>query len=165
MGFSIPFRLDDDKLRAMYAGNRADASARRYARFWSWMFATGLAPGRWVTLEVPGRVSGRPTRFPLGYADLDGERYLVPMLGADCNWVKNVRAADGLVTIKHLRSLRCRLVEVPVEQRAPILQRYVLQVPGCRPHMPVTPYDDLPAFEAIAADYPAFRIERLSHPR
>lgn len=162
MGFSIPFRLTDDQLRAMYAGGRADASARRYARFWTWMFAAGLAPGRWVTLEVPGRVSGRPTRFPLGYADLDGERYLVPMLGDDCNWVKNVRAADGLVTIKHLRSIPCHLIEVPVEQRARILKRYVQQVPGCRPHMPVAPDDDLDAFEAIAADYPAFRIVRRS---
>ena len=162
MGLSIPFRHSDDELRAMYVGNRANGAAQRYARFWSWMFAAGLAPGRWVTLEVPGRVSGKPTRFPLGYADLDGERYLVPMLGGDCNWVKNVRAADGLVTIKHLRSTPCRLVEVPVAQSAPILKRYVQQVPGCRPHMPVSADDDLVAFEAIAADYPTFRIERLA---
>jgi hypothetical protein len=162
VGISIPFRLTDDQLRAMYAGGRADASARRYARFWTWMFAAGLAPGRWVTLEVPGRVSGRPTRFPLGYADLDGERYLVPMLGGDCNWVKNVRAAGGLATIKHLRSIPCHLIEVPVDHRAPILRRYVQQVPGCRPHMPVSADDDLVAFEAIAADYPTFRIERVA---
>jgi hypothetical protein len=155
----IPFRLTDDELRAMYAGGRADASARRYARFWTAMFSAGLAPGRWVTLEVPGRVSGRPTRFPLGYADLDGERYLVPMLGADCNWVKNVRAADGLVVLHHLRARRCRLVEVPVQQSAPILQRYVQQVPGCHPHMPVGPDGELAEFEAIAADYPVFRID------
>ena len=157
---SIPFRHSDDELRAMYATGAANPTARRYARFWSWMFARGLAPRRWVTLEVPGRVSGRPTRFPLGYAVLDGERYLVPMLGADCNWVRNVRAADGLVTLRHVRAVPCRLVEVPVEKRAPILRCFVQQVPGARPHMPVSPDDDLAAFAAVAADYPAFRIVR-----
>jgi F420H(2)-dependent quinone reductase len=48
-----------------------------------------------VTLEVAGRRSGRAVRFPLWMADSDGEWYLVAMLGEQCNWVQNVRAAGA----------------------------------------------------------------------
>jgi len=87
--------LSDDRLRAMYAGGRANRAARRLARLWAAVFQLGLMPSRWVTLEVPGRRSGRVTRFPLGMADWNGQRYLVPMLGERCNWVQNVQAANG----------------------------------------------------------------------
>ena len=48
-----------ERLRRMYPGGRANATARRYARFWAWVFGRGLVPRRWVTLEVRGRRSGR----------------------------------------------------------------------------------------------------------
>jgi hypothetical protein len=60
--------IPDDRLRAMYAGGRADATARRFARLWATVFALGLMPRRWITLEVTGRLSGRIVRFPLGMA-------------------------------------------------------------------------------------------------
>ncbi|MCW2876399.1 MAG: hypothetical protein JWQ95_499 [Sphaerisporangium sp.] len=56
----------DDDLRAMYAGGRGNATARRFARFWAVVHSAGLFPQRWVTLEVVGRRTGRVTRFPLG---------------------------------------------------------------------------------------------------
>jgi polyisoprenoid-binding protein YceI len=149
----------DDDLRAMYAGGRGNPTARRYARFWAVVHSAGLFPRRWVTLEVVGRRSGRVTRFPLGMADLEGNRYLVSMLGEDCNWVRNVRAADGLATIRRGRARPCRLVEVPVEERAPILARYLRKVPGARPHIPVDRDAPLAEFEAVAARYPVFRVE------
>ena len=80
------------RLRAMYPGGRAGPAARWLSRFWAVVFGVGLAPRRWVTLEVAGRRSGHLTRFPLGMADWQGEWYLVPMLGGRCNWVQNVRA-------------------------------------------------------------------------
>jgi len=90
-----PWPYRDNQLRAMYAGGRGNHMARRFARFWATVYALGLMPRRWVTLEVAGRHSGRVTRFPLGMADRDGHWYLVSMLGENCNWVKNVRAANG----------------------------------------------------------------------
>lgn len=95
-----------DRLRAMYAGGRGDATARRFSRLWAAVFGLGLMPRRWVTLEVTGRRSGKLTRFPMGMADLAGQWYLVPMLGEQCNWVRNVRAADGRVT--PCSSARCQ---------------------------------------------------------
>src|SRR5215475_10780194 len=144
----------DEALRAMYAGGRGNATARRYARVWAAVFGAGISPRRWITLEVAGRRTGRPTRFPLGMADWHGDWYLVPMLGGDCNWVRNLRAAGGLATIRHGRARACRLVEVPVDERAPILKRYLQKVPGARPHMAIDRRAPLSEFESIAARYP-----------
>jgi hypothetical protein len=149
----------DEQLRAMYAGGHGNRTARRFARFWAAVLGAGLAPRRWVTLEVPGRRTGRIIRYPLGMADWHGDWYLVSMLGDDCSWVRNVRAAGGTVTLRHGRARHRHLVEVPVEQRARILQRYLQKVPGARPHIPVDRTASLAEFETIAARYPAFRVE------
>jgi F420H(2)-dependent quinone reductase len=150
--------FSDDSLRAMYAGGRADATARRFARFWGVAFRLGLLPRRWVTLEVAGRRSGRTRRFPLGMADWQGRWYLVPMLGERCNWVRNVRAADGQAVLRRRHAVRCQLVEVPEVGRPVILRRYLQKVPGARPHLPVSPDAPLADFAAIAARYPVFLV-------
>jgi deazaflavin-dependent oxidoreductase (nitroreductase family) len=152
-----------ERLRAMYPNGRANASGRRYANLWARIFALGLGPRRWVTLEVVGRRTGRPTRFPLGMADLDGCWYLVSMLGEQCNWVQNVRAAGGAATIHHGRSVHSRLVEIPVADRAPILRRYLQKVPGGRPHLPCGRRASVSDLEAIAGRYPVFRVEPANH--
>jgi deazaflavin-dependent oxidoreductase (nitroreductase family) len=154
---SWPFT--DDNVRAMYAGGRADAKARRFAHLWAAVFALGLTPKRWVTLEVVGRRSGRVVRFPLGMADVDGHWYLVSMLGERCNWVQNVRAADGRVTLRHRRTVGCQLVEIPVNDRAPIIKRYLTVAPGARPHIPMDRRAPVEQFETIASDYPVFRVD------
>ncbi len=148
----------DDRLRAMYEGGRGNRTARRYARFWAAVFGLGLLPRRWVTLEVAGRRSGRMVRFPLGMARWHGDWYLVPMLGEDCNWVRNVRAAHGRAVLRRGRRRPCRLVEVPAADRGPILRRYLDTVPGGRPHIPVDRSAPLAAFDAVAAHYPVFRV-------
>ena len=149
----------DQQLREMYGGGRGNQTARRFARLWAKVFALGLFPRRWVTLEVPGHRTGRPTRFPLGMADLDGTWYLVSMLG-ECAWVRNVRAAEGRVVLRRRRARPRLLVEVPVGQRARILARYVDKVPGGRPHIPVERGAPLAEFEAIAANYPVFEVTK-----
>jgi hypothetical protein len=130
----------------MYRGGRAGPSARRFARLWAAVFGLGLAPRRWVSFEVAGRKSGRIMRIPLGMADLDGQWYLVPML------------AGGRAVLRHGRARRCRLVELPVSERAPVIKRYLEQVPGGRPHIPVDRHAPVADFGAIAADYPVFRV-------
>ncbi len=124
----------DDRLRTIYREGRADPTARRLSRWWAGVFALGLLPKRWVTLEVAGRRSGRLVRFPLGMADSGGRWYLVAMLGERCNWVRNVRAAGGRATLRRRRAVAVRLVELPVRERPPIIKRYLEKVPGARPH-------------------------------
>lgn len=154
MGFLLP----DQRLRAMYRGGRGDRTARRFARLWAGVFALGLAPRRWVTLEVRGRRSGRTVRFPLGMADWQGDWYLVSMLGEQCNWVRNVRAAEGEATLRHRGPIRCQLVEVPPGQRAPIIKRYLEKVPGARPHLPVDHHAAIAEFEAVSSFTPVFLV-------
>ena len=154
-------RRQNDRLRAMYIAGRGNATARRYARSWNMVLRLGLLPKRWVTLEVRGRRTGRITRFPLGMADVGGQWYVVSMLG-ECNWVKNVRAAGGHATLRRRRVRAVRLVEMPVERRAPVIRRYVERVPGGRPHIPVDRHEPLEAFETIAANYPVFQVVPLS---
>jgi len=161
--------ISERRVRAMYAGGRGNLAARRFARLWASMFGLGLAPSRWVTLEVAGRRSGRVARFPLGMADWDGRWYLVSMLGEGCNWVQNVRAADGRAVLRRRRAVTCQLAEVPVAERAAIIRRYLEKVPGGRPHIPVSPGAPLAEFEAVAARYPVFQVipvaGRLPGPR
>ncbi len=146
------------RLRAMYRGGRAGPAARRLSRLWAVVFGLGLAPRRWVTLEVAGRRSGHLTRFPLGMADWRGEWYLVPMLGERCNWVQNVRAAGGYAVLRHGPARPVQLVEVPVSERGPIIRRYLEKVPGGRPHIPVDPDAPLASFDALAPRYPVLRV-------
>jgi deazaflavin-dependent oxidoreductase (nitroreductase family) len=149
----------NDRLRAMYPAGRANTAARRWAHLWAAVFGLGLAPRRWVALEVIGRRSGQIRRFPVGLADYNGEWYAVSMLGERCNWVRNVRAADGRVTIRRGRRRHYHLVEVPVRERAPIIKRYLAKVPGGRPHIPLDPSAPVSAFDAIADRFPVFRVE------
>ena len=111
-----------------------------------------------VTLEVVGRQSGKLISFPLALAVLNGERYLVSMLGEDTNWVRNVRAANGQAQLRHGRTEQVLLEEVEVSQRAPILKAYLKIAPGARPHILVDKDAPVAEFEKIAAEFPVFRI-------
>ncbi len=91
-----------------------------------------------VTLEVPGRKSGKATSTVLVVARHGGAEYLVSMLGQHADWVRNARAAGGQVTLHHGERKAVRLVEVIPEERAPILKAYLRAAPGARPHIPST---------------------------
>ena len=121
--------ISDDELRAMYRGGAGNDEAKWWARFWGRVHAWGVMPRRWVTLEVPGRRTGRVMRVPLGMADLDGRWY------------------------DH-----CRFVDVPVDVAGPILQRYVDKVPGGRPHIPVAKGSPVAEFDAVADRFPVFEV-------
>jgi deazaflavin-dependent oxidoreductase (nitroreductase family) len=143
----------------MYRGGRPHRLAKVINRVGAIQAASGIAvPKRLVTLEVPGRRTGRTVSFPLVVVDHDGERYLVSMLGPQANWVANVRSAQGRAVLKHGRREAVRLEEVEVGARAPILRRYVALAPGARAHVPVDPHAPLAEFEKVAAQYPVFRI-------
>ncbi len=155
--------FSDDRIRRMYASGRGDATARRMSLFWARVHSMGILPKRWVTLEVPGHRSGELRRFPLGMADVAGRWYLVSMLG-ECAWVRNVRAAGGQVVLRRRRARQCTLEEVPVEDRGPVLRRYVDKVPGGRPHIAVARGARVEEFQAVAADYPVFAVvENADH--
>jgi hypothetical protein len=90
-------------------------------------------------------------------ADVDGRWYVVSMLG-ECSWVANVRAANGAAVLRRRRRRQVRLIEVPAERRAPILQRYVDKVPGGRPHVAAARGASLAEFARVAPDHPVFEV-------
>ena len=144
--------------RWLYRGGRPGRLARLLNRGWATLHARGIAPDYLVTLEVAGRRSGRTISFPLVMAAVEGERYLVSMLGNDVAWVRNVRAASGQAVLRHGRADRVRLEELAVEKRAPVLKAYLRRAPGARPHVPVDKDAPLEEFEAIADQFPVFRV-------
>jgi deazaflavin-dependent oxidoreductase (nitroreductase family) len=123
--------------------------------------STGVTGTLMITLEVKGRKSGRAVSLPLVTALVDGQRYLVSMLGDNVQWVANVRADGGRAVIVSGRRESVRLDEIPVDQRAPILKAYLQRAPGARPHIPVHKDAPLAAFEKIAAGFPVFHIVSL----
>ncbi|HEU5349449.1 MAG TPA: nitroreductase/quinone reductase family protein [Ktedonobacterales bacterium] len=145
--------------RWMYRGHRPNWLARILLRADIALGASGIGANYGlVTLEVTGRSSGRTISLPVAVAVVNGQRYLVSMLGEDVQWVKNVRAARGRAAIRSGSREEVRLEEVPIDQRAPILKAYLKRAPGARSHMPVSLDAPLAEFEKIAAAYPVFRI-------
>jgi hypothetical protein len=122
------------------------------------VFARGVARDYLVTLEVTGRRSGRRISLPLVMAVMDGQRYLVSMLGEEAAWVQNVRAENGKAILEHGRREEVRLEEIPIEQRAPVLKAYLQRAPGARLHVPIDKDAALSEFVRIADQIPVFRV-------
>jgi hypothetical protein len=141
-----------------YRGGRPNRVARLLDRGGAMAYALGVAPNYMVTLEVPGRRTGRIFRLPLVMVVFDGERYLVSMLGEDVNWVRNVKAAGGKVTLLHGRREEVRLEEVAPEYRAPVLKDYLKRAAGARAHLPVHKDAPLAEFERVSPRFPVFRV-------
>ena len=72
----------------------------------------GLTPAEVVVIEVRGRRTGRLVRTTPVRAELEDRRYLIGR-GGEAQWLRNVRAAHGSVTVArgcrrraaHLREL------------------------------------------------------------
>ena len=146
--------------RWLYQGQRQNALARVLNRGVAAAFARGIAPDYLVALEVTGRCSGRTISLPLVMTVLARERYLVSNHGAEVAWVQNLKATTGRAVLRHGRTERVQLEEVPTELRAPVLKAHLRRAPGARPHIPVDKDAPLEEFEAIAALFPVFRVLR-----
>jgi deazaflavin-dependent oxidoreductase (nitroreductase family) len=147
-----------DFTRWLYRGQRPNWIARILNRATAAVASSGVAANYLITLEVTGRKSGRAFSLPVVVAIVDGQRYLVSMLGDNVSWVQNVRAAGGRAVLRSGGREEVQLEEVPPGQRAPILKAYLQRAPGARPHVPVNKDAALAEFEKIAAAFPVFRI-------
>lgn len=156
----VPDRRRDRVRRWLYRDGHPNHLARLMNRLDARQFGSGrLSPRQAVALEVRGRRSGRPITLPVVVADVEARRYLVAMLGEQANWVRNVRAAHGAAVLRRGGREPVHLVEVPVDERAPVLRRYLALAPGARAHFPVDRDAPLDEFVRIADRYPVFRIE------
>lgn len=111
-------------------------------------------------LEVPGRRSGEPRRVPVNLLDLDGVEHLVAARG-ETEWVRNVRAAGGHMTLRAgRRTVARQAIEVPDADKVPILRAYLrrwaFEVGAFFDGVDADSDDD--ALLAIAPDHPVFRL-------
>ena len=150
-----------DFTRWMYRGHRPNRLAKAMNRMGAVIASFGITSNLMETLETTGRTSGKTISQPMVITSIDGQRYLVSMLGENVNWVKNVRAAGGNAALRRGSREEVQLEEVAVDQRAPILKAFLKRAPGGRPHIPVDKDAPLADFEKIAADFPVFRIISL----
>jgi hypothetical protein len=126
----------------------------------------GLTPKNTVALELPGRKSGRLRRTSLVVAEHGSSRYLVSLAG-ESEWVRNVRANDLRASLRRLRSRPVRLVELPTEERPPVLRAYLSKRAyskspefEAREFFGTSPDASLEDLAEIADRYPVFRIEQ-----
>lgn len=127
-------------------------------RAFSWFASLGVTPSRMITLEVKGRRSGEVRSTVVNTVEYEGRRYLVSPRG-ETEWVRNVRAAGGEAVIRHGGRQTVRLEELPAEERAPVIKKYLGEnALSTRQHFGVDPKAELAEFAAIAARHPVFWI-------
>jgi len=156
---------EEGYLRFFYRGWRPTAFGRIWTRVFAWTAGLGLLPDVPVSLRTKDHRSGDLHAHILVAATYEGQRYLVSMLGEGSNWVQDVRAMNGAAYIQRVITRPVVLTEIPPAKRAPILKVWCQVATSGRRHLPV-PYDaPVSAFEAIARDYPVFRIDSVTAPK
>lgn len=120
----------------------------------------GLAIGTMRLISVPGRKSGELRTTPVSPFTVHGQRYIVAGL-EQADWVKNVRAAGWGILAHGRREERVALIELPAEERAPILREFPHKVPhGVRFFQRLYGVsNDSEAFASLATRCPVFRVE------
>ena len=154
-----PDPAENTYLRYFYRNRRPTRFGQIWAQAWAWMSAHGLLPPILITLEVKDRHDGRLRSTVLAVGTYQGKRYLVSMLGVQSEWVQNIRASGGQAFLRRGRAYPVTLIEVPVDERAPILKAWSQTATSGRRHLPVPHDAPVSAFDTIALDFPVFRIE------
>ena len=153
---------EQGNLRFSYWKWRPTRLGRILNKGWTWAAGLGLLSEILVALRVRSSASHRFYSVVLVAAKYRGHRYLVLMLGNGSNWVQDVRAAQGQAFIKRGRSCPVNLTEIPPEKRAPFLKAWCQIATSGRQHLPVPHEARVSEFEAIAANYPVFRIDTVT---
>jgi deazaflavin-dependent oxidoreductase (nitroreductase family) len=119
--------------------------------------ARGIGPKKMAKLEIKGRKSGVVRAVAVNLLNFDGQRYLVAPRG-ETEWVRNARAA-GEAVIRRGKSETVTLTEIPVGERAQVIQAYLRENAwATQREFGVSPKAPINEFEAIADKHPVFKI-------
>lgn len=121
----------------------------------------GFGPARTYRLSVPGRRSGRIQTTPVTLVEQGEQRWLVAPYGA-VDWVLNARAAGHVELSRGGRTERVTVRELTGATSAPVLKRYLTEVPITRSYFTATATAPLEAFAAEAERHPVFAIEPIA---
>lgn len=142
---------------------RPPALYRHIQGFGVFLASLGLVPETVVVVEVRGRRSGKRRRTVVVRTGYQGEHYLVALAG-ESEWVRNVRAAHRQAVIRHGHAQEVDLVEVPVDERPPIIRAYLQRAGWSSPAQEARHYfglrqdTSLEQIHQIVDRYPVFRI-------
>lgn len=128
------------------------------------MTAAGLSVRGSRVLEVRGRKSGQPRRTPVNLLEHLGELYLVAPRG-ETEWVRNVRAADGRLTLILGRRRQDMIAtEVDDSEKVPLLREYLRKWKAETGVFfdGVGPDSSDSEIAAIAGRHPAFRLAHVT---
>jgi deazaflavin-dependent oxidoreductase (nitroreductase family) len=120
----------------------------------------GLPVGPVHLLRVRGRVSGKEYTNPVAPVRIAGTQYVLQAF-PHSDWVKNVRAAGEGILVRGRKEAHVRLVEVPPEERGPIVRELPRQVPmgvGIYVKNGVVEDGSPESFERAAPGIPVFRV-------
>jgi hypothetical protein len=146
-------------LRYYYRDWRPTRFGRLWNRCWAWLAGHGLVPEIVVSLQTRDGRSGAPSERPLVPCEYERRQYVVSMLGDGSEWVQDVRASGGAAVMRRGATRPVRLVEVPPENRAPILKVWRQIATSGRQHIAVPNDAPIADFELIAGQYPVFRVD------
>ncbi len=121
----------------------------------------GIGFGTWYILSIPGRKTGKMRSTPVSVLHVNGQRYAVT--GFDTHWVKNARKAGWGTLQRGRKTEKVAVVELPVEERGPILSEFPRQVPHGVQYFEklLNLPGDPEAFAAAAPHCPVFRFDPL----
>jgi deazaflavin-dependent oxidoreductase (nitroreductase family) len=125
--------------------------------FVRFLLRVGLGLRHTYLVSVPGRRTGRLRSTPVTLVEEETQRWLVAPYG-EVGWVRNARAAGRVTLSRGGRSERVAIFEMEPAAAAPILKRYVTQVPITQPYFDVGPDSSLQAFLEEAPRHPVFRV-------
>lgn len=127
----------------------------------------GMSFGTWYILSIAGRKTGKMRSTPVSVPHVNGQRYVVT--GFETQWVKNAWKVSRGMLARGRKKEQVVLVELPIEERPPILREFPRQVPHGVPFFEklLNIPGDPEALAAAAPRCPVFRLDRLprnSHP-
>ncbi len=128
------------------------------------LLRAGVNMGTTSLLTVSGRKSGQPHTVPVILVEQAGQRWLVAPYGV-MQWVRNLRAAGTATLTRGRRSEAISVTELPAQEAAPVLKRYLSKVVTARSYFDATLDSPLEAFEREALRHPVFQITTMESQR
>jgi deazaflavin-dependent oxidoreductase (nitroreductase family) len=115
----------------------------------------GVGPAH--VLTTTGRTTGEKHDVPVSPIEVEGVEYLVSPYG-ERDWVKNARANPDVTLRRGKMARSVTLVEIPIEQAAPVLVAYHARERFARRFMAVPDEPTDSDFVSSTESFPVFRV-------
>jgi deazaflavin-dependent oxidoreductase (nitroreductase family) len=136
---------------------QVNSMTRFFNRLMGTFLRLGMGPKNLYLLTVRGRKTGTSYSAPVSLIQEGETRWLVSAYG-EMNWVKNARAAGQVTLTKGGRSETVTVTELPPQESALVLKRYLAREQIVRPYFDVQYDAPMEAFVAEAPRHPVFLL-------